>query len=57
MGELPDTTRAPNMAYNFLRARIEEKVFPQKFLEALADIEDILEEIQNNGMLARWKGF
>lgn len=45
MNELPDTTRAPNMAYNFLKLRIEEKVFPHKFLEILNDIEDVLEEI------------
>ena len=43
MNELPETTRAPNMAYNFLRLRIEEKVFPHKFLEILNDIESVLE--------------
>ena len=45
------------MAYNFLRLRIEEKVFPHKFLEVLNDIEEVLEEIEGNGMVARWKGF
>ncbi len=57
ISELPDTTRAPNMAYNFLRLRIEDKSFPHRFLEALSNIEEILEEIEVNGMLARWKGF
>ena len=57
MNELPDTTRAPNMAYNFLKLRIQEKVFPHRFLETLSDIEVVLEEIESNGMIARWKGF
>lgn len=45
------------MAYNFLKTRIEEKIYPQKFLDVLGDIEEIIEEIDNNGMLTRWKGF
>ena len=57
MNELPEITRTPNMAYNFLKLRIEEKVFPHKFLEVLNDIENVLQEIQTNGMIARWKGF
>ena len=39
MSELPDTARAPNIAYNFIKGRIEERIFPQQFLEALEDIE------------------
>ena len=42
MNELPEITRTPNMAYNFLKLRIEEKVFPHKFLEVLNDIENVL---------------
>lgn len=57
MHELPETTRAPNMAYNFLKLRIEEKIFPYRFLETLSDIEEVMEEIETNGMIARWKGF
>ena len=57
LSELPETTRAPNMAYNFLKQRIEERIFPQQFLETLNDIEDVLDEIERNGMIARWKGF
>lgn len=57
ISELPESTRAPNMAYNFLKTRIEERVFPYRFLEALDNIEDILDDIEENGMLTRWKGF
>ena len=55
--ELPESTRSPNMAYNYIRNRIEEETLPQWFLEELKDIEEILKEIEGNGMVARWKGF
>lgn len=42
ISELPETTRTPNMAYNFLRVRMEDKTFPHRFLESLNNIEEIL---------------
>jgi hypothetical protein len=45
------------MVYNFLRVRMEDKNFPHRFIESLNNIEEILEEVEKNGMVARWKGF
>lgn len=45
------------MAFNFLKMRIQQKTFPQKFLQVLSDIEEVIQEIDKNGMLTRWKGF
>jgi hypothetical protein len=43
ISELPETTRTQNIAFNFLRQRMEERLFPQRFLESLNDVEEVLE--------------
>lgn len=55
--ELPETSKNVDPAYDFLRTRTEEGSFPRNFLTYLMDIESILEEIERNSMVSRWKGF
>ena len=45
------------MAYNFIRTRVLEETLPQSFIDQLMNIEEILRDIESNGMVARWKGF
>lgn len=55
--DLPASTNTYSAALEYIKQKVQDKSFPRDMLDALSDIETILDEVENNGIVNRWKGF
>ena len=63
LSSFPSSTNTPtsvqNQSYSYVKSLIHQpiKTFPQQFLSILqTDLQELLEEVESSGIMARWKG-
>jgi hypothetical protein len=57
LAEFTERNNATAQGYGFIRAKIDERVFPAVFLDYLDNVEGLLREISSSNVLTRWRGF
>jgi hypothetical protein len=55
--EVSRIQQTPKSSLEFIKAKISEGTFPKNYLGCLRDIESVIDEINANQMLDRWKSF
>jgi hypothetical protein len=54
---ISNITQSANSCINFINTKMVEGAFPRNFQQCLKDIDSVIEEIEQNQMLERWKSF